>query len=110
MKLLFDENLSGRLAHLLPDLYPGSSSVVALQLGGAHDLDIWEAAAGGGFVLVTRDAAFHRLSVMRGWPPKVVWVRLGNCSTAEVENLLRSRNSEMAAFAADPTAGFLALG
>ena len=29
-------------------------------------------------------------SVLEGYPPKVIWVRLGNCSTSDVEKLLRS--------------------
>ena len=29
-------------------------------------------------------------SLLEGYPPKVVWVRLGNCSTSEIEGLLRS--------------------
>ena len=110
MKLLFDENLSERLAHRLSDLYPESSAVATLNLGGAHDLDIWEVAAAGGFVLVTRDADFHRLSVIKGTPPKVVWIRLGNCSTGEVERLLRERFDDIAEFAIDVASGFLALG
>ena len=83
MKLLFDENLAACLAQTLADLYPDSTHVRALDLGGAGDRVIWTRAATEGYTLVTKDEDFHRLSVLLGPPPKVIWIRLGNCSTAD---------------------------
>ena len=40
MKLLFDQNLSPRLVHLLADLYPGSTHVRDVGLGEADDVTI----------------------------------------------------------------------
>jgi predicted nuclease of predicted toxin-antitoxin system len=60
--------------------------------------------------LVTKDQDFQRLSVLRGPPPKVIWVRLGNCATADVARLLRSRDTQVRAFVEHPEAAFLALG
>ena len=71
---------------------------------------MWGHAAREGYLLVTKDEDFHRLSVLRGPPPKVIWVRLGNCVTEDVEHLLRARLPEVLAFLADPEAAFLALG
>lgn len=79
LKLLFDENLAARLARDLGDTYPGSAHVAQHGLSGANDQAIWEHAATEGFVLVTKDDDFQRLSVLFGPPPKVVWIRLGNC-------------------------------
>lgn len=110
MKLLFDENLSERLVADLEDLYPDASHVRLVALGGATDRTIWDRAAADGFILVTKDEDFHRLSVLLGPPPKVVWIRLGNCSTADVAQLLRSRIAEMKAFSEEPETAFLALG
>ena len=110
MKLLLDENLAARLARDLADVYPGSAHVLALGLGGAADGAIWARAAAEGVVLVTKDEDFQRLSVLLGPPPKVVWVRLGNCATADVARLLRFRADEVRAFAEHPEAAFLALG
>jgi predicted nuclease of predicted toxin-antitoxin system len=47
---------------------------------------------------------------LQGPLPKVVWLRLGNCPTAEIERLLRSRATEIAAFVNDPAEAFLVLG
>jgi predicted nuclease of predicted toxin-antitoxin system len=110
LKLLFDENLAPRLALVLGRLYPGSAHVRDQGLEGSPDTAIWAHAAAGGFTLVTKDEDFHRLSVLRGFPPKVIWIRLGNCSTAQVEHLLRSRVEQIIVFSAHEEAGFLALG
>ncbi len=110
MRLLFDENLAERLANDLSDVYPDSTHVVALGLGGASDRAIWDRAGTEDFILVTKDDDFHRLSVLLGPPPKVVWIRLGNCSTADVGRLLRFRAGEIHAFAQQVQVSFLALG
>ena len=73
------------------------------------DRAIWAHARDHGFVIVTRDEDFHRLSVLHGPPPKVIWVRLGNCSTDDVIRLLRVRREEIEEFVAHGEAAFLAL-
>jgi len=110
VKLLFDENLSARLTALLAEAYPGSAHVGSLGLAGARDRALWARAAADGYVLVTKDEDFHRLSVLLGPPPKVVWVRLGNCSTADVARLLLARREQLEQFVAHEEAAFLALG
>jgi predicted nuclease of predicted toxin-antitoxin system len=109
-KLLFDENLAPRLVTALADVYPKSVHLGSEGLTGSTDATIWAHAAARGFLLVTKDEDFHRLSVLRGFPPKVVWIRLGNCSTAEVAHLLRVRVEQVVAFAAHEEAAFIALG
>jgi predicted nuclease of predicted toxin-antitoxin system len=79
-------------------------------LAAARDRQIWMYAAANGFVLVTKDEDFHRLSVLHGSPPKVVWIGLGNCSTDDVIRLLRARHREIVQFVEHPEATFLALG
>jgi predicted nuclease of predicted toxin-antitoxin system len=59
-----------------------------LGLAGAADLAVWQAAVEHRFLLVTKDEDFHRLSVLHGAPPKVVWLRLGNCTTQDIIDLL----------------------
>jgi predicted nuclease of predicted toxin-antitoxin system len=84
--------------------------VSALGLAGAPDAALWERAAKDGFVLVSKDEDFHRLSVLRGAPPKFVWVRLGNCSVADLMRLFRVRHPDLERFATHEEATFLALG
>ena len=89
MKLLFDQNLSHRLAAALDDLFPGSAQVRPLGLDRADDAVVWRHAADKDFAIVTLDSDFADLSALRGAPPKIVWLRCGNRSTAEVEAILR---------------------
>jgi predicted nuclease of predicted toxin-antitoxin system len=58
---------------------------------------------------VSKDEDFQRLSVLYGAPPKVIWIRLGNCSTADIVRLLSERRNEIGRFAADEETVFLAL-
>ena len=58
--------------------------------------------------LVT-DLADQQLSVLYGAPPKVIWIRLGNCSTADVIRFLSERRDEIDRFVADEEATVLAL-
>jgi predicted nuclease of predicted toxin-antitoxin system len=109
MKLLFDQNLSHRLVAQLATEFPGSDHVRNAGLATSPDPDVWAYAAAHGFVIVSKDTDFQQRALLHGHPPKVIWVRLGNCSTAAVATLLRSRLADILAFEADPAASFLAL-
>ncbi len=110
MRLLFDENLAARLAITLGDIYPDSTHVLALGLGGASDQAIWERAAAEDFVLVTKDEDFHSFAVLYGPPPKVIWIRLGNCTTQDVGQLLRVHRDDVHSFWQRDELAVLALG
>ena len=107
MKLLFDQNLSHRLVPALADAFPDSNHVRNVELGRADDDAVWQYATAQGFAIVSKDSDFHQLSFVRGHPPKVVWIRRGNCSTDEIESLLRQREPDLRAFDRDPNASFL---
>jgi predicted nuclease of predicted toxin-antitoxin system len=62
--LLFDENLAARLVTDLADLYPGGLHVNDCSLAGRSDQGIWQYAREHGFVIVTKDEDFQRLSVL----------------------------------------------
>src|ERR1700730_11186695 len=104
MKLLFDQNLSHRLVGLLGVDFPGSQHVRDAGLATATDPAVWAYAAAQGLVIVSKDSDFQHRALLLGHPPKVVWVRLGNCSTSAVAALLRSRHADLLVFAADPSA------
>ena len=76
MKLLFDENLSPRLAQLLGGDYAGSAHVTGVGLRGADDRQIWEHARSNGFTIISKDTDFRERSFVAGHPPKVVWLDL----------------------------------
>jgi predicted nuclease of predicted toxin-antitoxin system len=109
MKLLFDQNLSPKLVNRLTDLFPDTSHVQSEGLDCASDDQVWEHARLNGFAIVTKDADYNNLSVVRGSPPKVIWLLLGNCTTAQVEAVFRARVADIEAFDKDPSVGTLAL-
>lgn len=109
MKLLFDENLSHKLARLLDDLFPNSIHVRDIGLESAEDPLVWGYAKNNGLVIVSKDADMHQRSFLFGHPPKIVWVRLGNCSTSEVELLIRKNREALKVFYEDEYAAFLSL-
>lgn len=109
MKLLFDENLSPSLPQRLATLFPNSDHVRDLGLARSPDGAIWQHALEHGFIIVSKDEDFHHLSFLRGAPPKVIGLSLGNCTTLQIEALLRARHGEITQFADDGSAAFLPL-
>ncbi len=98
MKLLFDENLSPRLRDALGPLYPGSRHVHECGLGASNDSEIWEFAAHEGFVIVSKDSDFYHRAILYGTPPKVIWLRTGNCGTSAIEEILRESHARLRQF------------
>lgn len=109
MKLLFDQNLSPKLVGMLATQYPGSSHVSLCGLDRAQDAAVWEYARQQGYILVTKDSDFEELSLLRGVPPMVVWLRLGNCTTGRIEEVLRQHADEIKAHAASGQTGCLVI-
>ncbi len=101
MKLLFDQNLSFKLCQTIADLFPDSAHVRLLGLSDVDDQVLWEFAKANRFAIVTQDADFAELAALRGSPPKVIWLRAGNQSTAAVATLLRRHAELIAAFGND---------
>jgi predicted nuclease of predicted toxin-antitoxin system len=77
-------------------------------LKAAPDTDVWEYAVRND-AIVTKDSDFRHRSSLRGYPPKVIWIALGNCSTAMIEDLLRRRIAQVAEFLAEEVKAFLVL-
>ena len=91
MKLLYDENLAPSLVEALADIFPESLHIREVGLKSAPDPVVWAYAATAGCMIVSKDADFRQRSFLYGHPPKVIWIRLGNCSTREIARLLRDR-------------------
>ena len=109
MKLLFDQNLSHKLARRLADLFPDSTHVREVGLKEAVDPVVWDHAKQQVFMIVSKDADFHQRSFLFGFPPKVVWVQLGNCTTADVERVIRKNFATIKDFYEDNESAFLVL-
>ena len=109
MKLLFDQNLSPGLVERLKDIFPNSTHVYLKGLDHATDDEVWKWAQEYRFIIVTKDADFNELSTLRGFPPKIIWIRAGNCTTAQIEKLIRIHYKAIQQMQKDSNAGILLL-
>jgi predicted nuclease of predicted toxin-antitoxin system len=109
VKLLLDQNLSPRLVKTLEAIYPGSTHVRLVGLRDADDTVVWEFARNRDFIIVSKDSDFHQRSFLYGFPPKVIWIRPGNCPTAEIERVFREGQSRILEFCGDNVHAFPAL-
>ncbi len=107
MRLLFDQKLAASLVQRLAGVYPGSQHVRDVGLGSADDAVVWAYAAGHSLTIVSKDADFHQLSFLKEAPPKAVWIRHGNCSTHDSEQILRARHGDIVKFETAADAAFL---
>jgi predicted nuclease of predicted toxin-antitoxin system len=110
VKLLFDENLSPKLPELLEKLYPGSAHVKTCGLNKASDSEVWEYAKMYGFVIVSKDSDFQDRSLLWGSPPKVIWLRIPNCTSLEVAKVLKKSVADIEQFVAQEAVMCLELG
>ena len=109
MKLLFDENLSPKLVAALIDAFPDSVHVDRVGLASATDDAVWVYARKQGYTLISKDSDFHERSLLQGYPPKVIWLRHGNCTNKQIEIILRNKAEEIHTLLNDPEAAFLIL-
>jgi predicted nuclease of predicted toxin-antitoxin system len=109
LKLLLDQNLSPRLREHLANCGATIVHVRDIGLEASEDALIWAHAAQQDFMIVTKDADFNNRAFLFGPPPKVVWIRRGNCGTRDIEALLRAHHAALMTFAADVGSGLLIL-
>ena len=109
LKLLFDQNLSPKLVKRLSDNFPNSVHVQDANLEKAEDKVLWEYARENDFVIVSKDVDFSERSLILGFPPKVIWIRRGNCSTKDIEDILRSHLDDIDNLGKNPKIGVLSL-
>lgn len=99
MKFLIDENISWRVLRLLAGSFPESIHVDEVGLGGdTDDRRIWKYAADHGYTILTKDRDFNDLALLQPPPPKVVWLQLGNASTAEIADTVIERCADIERF------------
>jgi predicted nuclease of predicted toxin-antitoxin system len=109
MKLLFDENLSPKLPALVARPFPGSLHVRDCGLKGRSDEEVWEYALEEGFTIVSKDADFYQRILLYGHPPKLIWLRIGNCTRADIITLITVHEQAIHALDTNPFESILVL-
>lgn len=93
MKLLFDQNISPKIVKQIESEFPDSKQVRHVSLEDASDGAIFDYAKKHNFAIVTFDADFVDLNVVRGIPPKIIWLKTGNLTTKSISELLKNNIS-----------------
>jgi predicted nuclease of predicted toxin-antitoxin system len=109
MKLLFDQNLSPSLADNFKDNFDESIHVRDVGLDQAEDSMVWQYAKNNSYTIVSRDSDFNNMVSLFGFPPKVIWVRKGNCTTNEISRLLTKNMEGINRFMKDSENGILTI-
>jgi predicted nuclease of predicted toxin-antitoxin system len=107
MKLLFDENISFKLCKKLEDIYPDSTHVRFVNLENKDDSEIWQFAKDESYIIVTQDSDFNDMSILKGFPPYVVWIKMGNSFVSEIESILRTQSIRIREFFDNETIGLI---
>lgn len=102
-------NLADKLADGLDAAYPGTKHVKQVRLAAHADTEVWELARKEGFIILTQDDDFVEMSMMRGAPPKVVHLAMGNHTTKEWLAIIQSNAVAISHFASDQDTGLLVL-
>ncbi|MBI4318189.1 MAG: DUF5615 family PIN-like protein [Chloroflexi bacterium] len=105
MKLLFDENLSPRLVEQLASDYADSAHVEGVGLRGAEDQRVWDFARTNGLTIVSKDTDFRERSFAEGFPPKVIWLDVGNSGTRAIATLLKRERTRVGDLSTERRAG-----
>jgi predicted nuclease of predicted toxin-antitoxin system len=78
-------------------------------LNGKTDTEIWDVAKKEELVIVTFDEDYFEMMMIKGFPPKVIWLRIGNSSTNEIVELLEKNFDEIKLFIQNNEVGLLEL-
>lgn len=98
MRLLFDQNISFRVVRQLKATLPDVRSVWECGLFNADDYQIWEYARQHEYTVVTFDRDIPDIGSVKGFPPKIIWLRTGNLRNQAVVLLFESRADEFIDF------------
>lgn len=101
MKLLFDQNISFRIIKLISEEFPKVNHVNELGLADSTDMAIWEFAKSNNYSIVTFDSDYYDLSIVKGCPPKIIWLRIGNTSTPRIAEVINENSELIQAFLTD---------
>ena len=98
MRLLFDQNISYRVVKQLKPTFPDFIGVREVGLLNADDLEIWNYARLNNYTVITFDKDIPIISSVRGFPPKIIWLRIGNTDNSRLVSLIITRQDEFRQF------------
>jgi len=106
-KLLFDNNISHRVLPRIADIFSDTTHVMLENLDESSDEKVWYFARTNNYAIVTKDSDFNDLAIYKGTPPKIIWIKLGNCKVIDIENILRKNVDAIKIFLDEPNSAIL---
>ena len=70
---------------------------------------IWNFAQTNDYIIVSKDSDFHQKSLLWGHPPKFIYLRVGNCPTSYIIQVLINNYPTIVTFAENETESILVL-
>lgn len=107
MRLLLDQNISYRVVKQLKSLLSETIGVREAGLYNADDYQIRDYGLRNEYTVVTFDKDIPAIESVRGFPPKITWLRTGNLTNSAVTALFMNRLDEFANFIANNHKGCL---
>ena len=106
MRLLFDQNISYRILSHLPAKIK-ASHVKREGLLNSTDYEIREFAKNNDYTIVTQDSVFNDIYLLKGLPPKIIWIQTGNMKTSDLYQIFQNQYDHISLFIKDPDQGCL---
>lgn len=104
MAILIDQNISYRLLNRIKDEFPDATHVRLLGLTDYDDFQIYLFARKEGYAaILTLDEDFSLIQLEHQAPPKIIWLRTGNCSTATLTRIIQENAALIHQFLEDNT-------
>ena len=69
-----------------------------MGLENATDVEIFEYAKKNKYSIVTFDSDFCDLNIIKGFPPKIIWIRTGNITTKNLEMIIEQKSDLINSF------------
>jgi predicted nuclease of predicted toxin-antitoxin system len=93
MKLLIDQNISHRIIPVISELFSELTHVRNVGLKDKSDYEIFMFARQNNFnAVISLDEDFVHILQTFNSPPKIIWLKTGNCSTTQLAQLLIQKN------------------
>ena len=78
------QKISYRLTKHISDKFPKAKYLSELGLADSTDMTVWKFERSNSYTIVTFDSDFYDLSMVKGCPPKITWLRIGNATSARI--------------------------
>jgi predicted nuclease of predicted toxin-antitoxin system len=94
MKILLDANISWKLVEKLKPIFGECAHVDNIGLNvPAEDIDIWNYAHDNEYIILSKDNDFVDILERNSFPPKVIFLKIGNSSNKELIELIINMKS-----------------